>query len=74
MFLIYFNIYKVDCKQQEIIKLNTTDVSTLYLPALPLTEYLHGANPVDDVFSYRFKNYYGINQNTKLIFTYDTFE
>lgn len=71
LFLIYFNIFMVNCKRETyILDFNSKSSTTnnLELPALPYEEYLHGANPTDETFQYRFKNFYGIDQSVEINF------
>lgn len=62
---IYSYAYKVDCLREEHIQ-NHLDDENIILPNLPYANYMWAPNPVS--FLKRFKDYYGIKQDTKVEF------
>ena len=47
---------------------NNKDTEILVLPKLPFEEYMQVPNPEDETFIYRFKLFYGINEEVNLLF------
>lgn len=67
--MIYADIYKIENVQKKYINENkNSNKETLYLPLLPHTQYLHCVNRTDEVFGYRYKLFYGIDTETKLVY------
>ena len=67
--MIYADIYKIENVQKKYINENkNSNKETLYLPLLPHTQYLHCVNRTDEVFGYKYKLFYGIDTETKLVY------
>ena len=73
--IIYAQIFYVQNKTTKYINNVSSEENILKLPALPYTNYIHGANPTDNVFQYRYKLYYNIDEK-KIInwITYNTWK
>lgn len=62
---IYRYAYKVDRMREEYIEKHKAE-EKIVLPNIPYSNYMWAPNPVS--FEDRFKEYYGINQDTELEF------
>lgn len=67
LLLVYGYIFKVDIERINYINENS-DESSLVLPKLPYNDYHHVGNPRNEVFTERFKLFYGIDEATDLEF------
>lgn len=71
---IYGQIYKIDNQRRKHIRKHKDDTS-IVLPLLPYTNYMHGPNPVNAIFEKMFKSFYHINLDSKIQFiAYDKWE
>lgn len=66
--IIYGYIFKIETIRNKYIEENKLNEKVLYLPNLPFTQYMHGANPVNEEFEKRFKLFYNIGSNKELVF------
>ena len=67
--IIYSAIGKVMVQRQEIIETAVEDkAEEIILPKFPYRQYLHGAEPVGEEKMIYFKSFYGIPQDTIVVF------
>lgn len=66
--IIFGYIFKIETIRNQTIR-NTKGIEDeIVLPKLPFEKYMWGANPTNEVFVERFKLFYKIDNETKLIF------
>ncbi len=66
--IIFGYIFKIETTRNEYIEENKLNEKVLYLPNLPFAKYMQGANPANKTFQKRFKLFYNIESDTKLVF------
>ena len=65
---IYGYVFKIETIRNRYIEENKTSAQVLYLPKLPFTEYMQCANPINKDFEKKFKLFYDIEKDKKLVF------
>ncbi len=65
---IYGYVFKIETIRNKYIEENKLNEKVLYLPNLPFIKYMQCPNPVNETFEKRFKLFYNIESDTKLVF------
>lgn len=67
--IIFLQVAHIELVTKDYIKKHKNEENLIVLPELPFEKYIHAVNPnSESVFNYRYKIYYGINENCELQF------